>query len=102
MRSGVTVADGVVPDGVTVFDDEIPALANLDPDLLLDALRHAATNAADDGVEFVVTSGWRSPEFQEELLREAVSQYGSERKLPDGWPALTRLLALAALRSPHP
>ncbi|QOV41162.1 peptidase M15 [Streptomyces ferrugineus] len=36
---------GVVPDGVTVFDDETPAVANLDPAL---------------------------------LLREAVSQYGSE------------------------
>ena len=27
-------ADGAVPDGATVFDDEIPAVANLDPDLL--------------------------------------------------------------------
>jgi D-alanyl-D-alanine carboxypeptidase len=70
-------ADGVVPDGVTVFDDEIPAVANLDPDLL-GALRRAATDAADDGVEFFVNSGWRSPEYQEQLLREAVSEYGSE------------------------
>jgi D-alanyl-D-alanine carboxypeptidase len=79
MRSGVTVADGDVPNGATVFDDGIPAVANLDPDLL-GALRHAATDAADDGVEFVVNSGWRSPEFQEQLLREAVSQYGSEQE----------------------
>jgi zinc D-Ala-D-Ala carboxypeptidase len=71
------VADGAVPDGTTVFDDEIPGVANLDSDLL-GALRNAAFAAADDGVEFVVDSGWRSPEYQEQLLREAVSQYGSE------------------------
>ena len=67
-------ADGAVPDGTTVFDDEIPGVANLDADLL-GALRRAATDA---GVEFVVDSGWRSPEYQEQLLREAVSEYGSE------------------------
>jgi hypothetical protein len=72
-------ADGVVPDGVTVFDDEIPAVANLDPDLL-GALRQAATDAADDGVEFFVNSGWRSPKYQEQLFREAVSEYGSEEE----------------------
>ena len=69
-------ADGIVPDGVTVFDD-VPAVANLDP-ALLRALRRAATDAAGDGVELFVDSGWRSPEYQERLLREAVSKYGSE------------------------
>ena len=72
-------ADGVVPDGVTVFDDEFPAVANLDP-ALLDALRQAATDAAGDRVEFYVDSGWRSPEYQEQLLREAVLKYGSEEE----------------------
>jgi zinc D-Ala-D-Ala carboxypeptidase len=72
-------ADGAVPDGATVFDDEIPGVANLDPDLL-GALRQAATDAADDGVEFFVDSGWRSPEYQNQLLREAVSEYGSEEE----------------------
>ncbi len=70
-------ADSAVPDGTTVFDDGIPGVANLDPDLL-GALRQAASDAAVDGVEFVVDSGWRSPEYQEQLLREAVSEYGSE------------------------
>ncbi len=64
---------------MTVFDDEIPAVANLDPDLL-GALRQAATDAAGDGVEFFVNSGWRSPEYQEQLLHEAVSEYGSEEE----------------------
>jgi D-alanyl-D-alanine carboxypeptidase len=72
-------ADGAVPDGTTVFDDEIPGVANLDPDLL-GALRQAATDAANDGVEFFVDSGWRSPEYQNQLFREAVSEYGSDEE----------------------
>lgn len=72
-------ADGVVADSASVFDDDIPAVANLDPSLLK-ALRRAATDAAKDGVEFQVNSGWRSPEYQEQLLREAVSKYGSEKE----------------------
>jgi D-alanyl-D-alanine carboxypeptidase len=78
-RGALGEADGAVPDGATVFDDEIPGVANLDPDLL-GALRQAATDAADDGVEFFVDSGWRSPEYQEQLLHEAVSKYGSEEE----------------------
>jgi len=70
-------SDSAVPDGATVFDDRIPGVANLDPDLL-GALRRAATDAADAGIEFLVNSGWRSAEYQEQLLREAVSEYGSE------------------------
>jgi hypothetical protein len=78
-RGALGEADGAVPDGTTVFDDEIPGVANLDP-ALLGALRQAATDAADDGVEFYVESGWRSPAYQEQLLREAISEYGSEEK----------------------
>ncbi len=76
---GLGEADGVVPDGVTVFDDQYPAVANLDP-ALLRALRRAATDAAEDGVELYVDSGWRSTKYQEQLLREAVSKYGSEKE----------------------
>ena len=75
----VTEDDGALPDGVTVFDDQYPGVTNLDPDLL-QALREAATDAADDGIEFYVNSGWRSPEYQNQLLREAVSKYGSEEE----------------------
>jgi hypothetical protein len=75
----VTRADGVLPDGVTVFDDRYPGVANLDP-ALLGALRRVATDAADDGVGFVVDSGWRSRAYQEQLLHEAVSEYGSEQE----------------------
>ena len=79
LRGAPGEADGAVPDGTTVFDDEIPGVANLDPDLL-GALRQAATDAADDRVEFFVDSGWRSPEYQNQLLREAVSEYGSDEE----------------------
>ena len=75
---GVTEAGGVLPDGVTVFDDRYPGVANLDP-ALLRALREAATAAEGDGIVIVVNSGWRSPTYQEALLRAAVSTYGSER-----------------------
>jgi zinc D-Ala-D-Ala carboxypeptidase len=74
-RGALGQADSAVPDGTTVFA-EVPGVANLDPDLL-GALRQAATDAAADGVEFYVDSGWRSPEYQERLLHEAVSKYGS-------------------------
>ena len=58
---------------------EIPGTRNLDP-ALRDALSRAATDAADAGVKLVVDSGWRSPEYQEQLFREAVSKYGSEEE----------------------
>lgn len=76
-HGGAGAAAGVVPGGVTVFDGNVPAVAQLDPDLL-GALRRAATAAAGDGVRLYVNSGWRSPEYQNQLLREAVSEYGSE------------------------
>jgi zinc D-Ala-D-Ala carboxypeptidase len=76
-RGGLGEADGVVPDGTTVFHDDIPAVANLHP-ALLDALRHAAADAAQVGVEFHVNSGWRSPQYQNRLLGQAVVEYGSE------------------------
>ena len=77
--AATTEHDGALPDGVTVFDEQYPGVANLDP-ALLQALRGAATDAADDGIEIQVNSGWRSPEYQEQLHREAVSEYGSEEE----------------------
>jgi len=78
-RGALGEADGAIPDGTTVFDNEVPGVANLDPDLL-GAVRRAATDAAGDGIEFFVDSGWRSPGYQEHLLQEAVSEYGSEEE----------------------
>ncbi|MFG1909513.1 M15 family metallopeptidase [Kribbella sp. NPDC048928] len=78
-RAGLGEADGAVPDGVTVFDEKVPGVVNLDPELL-GALRRAARAAAEDGVVFYVNSGWRSPAYQSQLLQEAISKYGSERE----------------------
>jgi hypothetical protein len=78
-RRALGEADGAVPGGTTVFDNGIPGVANLDPDLL-GALRRAANEAVSDGIELHVDSGWRSPEYQERLLREAVAKYGSEEE----------------------
>jgi hypothetical protein len=77
-RTALGEADGVVADGaaVSVFDDETPAVAKLDPELRK-ALRRAATDAAADGVRVGVNSGWRSPAYQQELLQEAVVEHGS-------------------------
>ena len=75
-RGGLGEADGLLRDSASVHD-ETPAVANLDP-RLLEALRRAATAAARDGIELRVTSGWRSPEYQEQLFRAAVAEYGSE------------------------
>lgn len=79
-RSALGEADGVVPEGapVSVWDDT-PAVGKLDADFL-DALRRAAKAAEVDGVRLRVNSGWRSPEYQEELLRRAVARHGSLEK----------------------
>jgi D-alanyl-D-alanine carboxypeptidase len=78
-QGALTEADGVVPDGASVFDDDLPAVARLDPDLFR-ALRRAATDAAQGGVELLLNSGWRSPAYQKQLLSEAVAKYGSEEE----------------------
>ena len=63
----------------SVFDEEVPAVGKLDPDLL-EALRRAATDAEADGVGLRVKSGWRSPEYQQQLLQDAVVEYGSQEE----------------------
>jgi zinc D-Ala-D-Ala carboxypeptidase len=76
-RAALGQAGGAVPDGTTVFDDGVPGVAKLDPDLLR-ALRRAAGDAASDGVAaLVVNSGWRSPAYEDQLRREAIAKYGS-------------------------
>jgi hypothetical protein len=72
-------AGGAVPRGTTVFDDQVPGVANLDTGLLA-ALRRAATDAEREGVQFQVDSGWRSPAYQARLLREAIAKYGSKQE----------------------
>ena len=75
----IAEGDGALPDGATVFDGDHPGIARLDAGLLR-ALRDAAMEAAADGIELDVNSGWRSPDYQDDLLRAAVSEYGSEEE----------------------
>lgn len=79
--AGVVVSqdDGYIADGqeLSPFDESVPAITKLDPDLLA-ALQWAATDAEADGIVMVVNSGWRSETYQQALLDEAVVTYGSE------------------------
>ena len=76
---GVSEADGVLPEAVSVFDEGYAGVSRLDP-ALLEAVRRAATDASGQGVAFHVTSGWRSPHLQEHLLEDAVHTYGSREE----------------------
>jgi D-alanyl-D-alanine dipeptidase len=76
--AGLSAEDGLLPGGdpVSPFDEHLPAIARLKPDLRA-AVQAAATAAEADGVEMVVTSGWRSAEYQQQLLDDAVQKHGS-------------------------
>lgn len=76
-RTGAPQGDGHVGENLSVTDTDHAALRNLDPDLLAAVQAAAADALAQDGIELKVTSGWRSKEYQQELLDEAVSKYGS-------------------------
>ncbi|MFD4669783.1 M15 family metallopeptidase [Lentzea sp. NPDC058450] len=78
--SGRVAGDGSIPEGqsISLDDDQHAAIANLDPELLA-AVRKAAA-AAKSRVEFRVTSGWRSREYQQRLLDQAIDLYRSEEE----------------------
>lgn len=71
-------AEGGLPGGqrLSPFDLSSPAVYRLDP-ALLDAIEQAANSAKAEGITIGLTSGWRSPEFQQQLFDDAVAQYGS-------------------------
>ena len=52
---------GVVPEGATCCDGEIPAVTNLDPDLLS---APDCDYCCGRDTEFLADSGWRSLEYQ--------------------------------------
>ena len=58
------------------YDVADPAVGTLDPALRI-AVQQATVAAAADGVTMTITSGWRSPEFQQQLLDDAIATYGS-------------------------
>lgn len=77
----LTEEDGFVPVGEGLeVDADVPALANLDPELLA-AVQEAAADALDAGIDVViVTGGWRSERYQEHLWEEALREHGGEEE----------------------
>lgn len=75
--AGRSEDDGYLADGaaVSILDEHLPAIAGLDPELR-SAVEAAVAGAEADGVEMVVTSGWRSAAYQQALLDDAVERYG--------------------------
>jgi len=73
-----TAENGYIAGGESVssFDEHLPTIAKLDPELRA-AVQSAETAAKADGFEFVISSGWRSAAYQQALLDEAVVTYGS-------------------------
>ncbi|HKP40422.1 M15 family metallopeptidase [Mycobacterium sp.] len=69
---------GWIPEGQTLspFDVSNPVLAQLDP-ALLQAIQDATRKAASEGIDIRITSGWRSPGFQQRLFDDAVAKFGS-------------------------
>ncbi|MDR0504238.1 MAG: D-alanyl-D-alanine carboxypeptidase family protein, partial [Bifidobacteriaceae bacterium] len=78
LTNSLTANDGLLPEGVQIFDNHYPGITNLDAQLL-QALRQAATKADALGIAFIVNSGWRSADYQNHLLRQAEVQYGSSQ-----------------------
>lgn len=71
--------DGVLPDNASPFDTSLPGVAKLDPKLLK-AVQDAATAMEQDGIKMHLNTGWRSTEYQEELMKKAIKKYGSKEK----------------------
>ncbi|MGY2066509.1 VanZ family protein [Blastococcus sp. SYSU DS0619] len=73
----MTVEHGHVADGeeLSAFAD-VPAITGLDS-ALRTAVQDAARDASAHGVDFHVSSGWRSAAYQQALFDAAVEQYGS-------------------------
>lgn len=76
---GSSVEDGFLPAGATIDDTGYPGLANLDS-ALRQALREASAAATAEGVRIDVVSGWRSAAYQQQLLDDAVDDYGSREE----------------------
>jgi len=72
-RVQLSLAEGMVPEGTTIDDAEVPGVTRLDP-ALRDALQRAQ---ADAGMTFYVNSGWRTSAFQQSLIDDAIETYGS-------------------------
>ena len=78
---GILAAAPMTPASADVqmippYDVADPTIGNLDPALRI-AVQQATAAAAADGITMTITSGWRSPKFQQQLLDDAIATYGS-------------------------
>lgn len=72
--------DGMIPAGTDIVGAaDLPGVARLDPALRA-AVEEATADAALDGQELFVTTGWRSTRFQEQLYAEGLARYGSDEE----------------------
>ena len=85
------VADGRVPDGVTVFDDSYPAVANLDPELL-DALREPQRRLRATGSSSTSTAAGAPRPTRSSSSTRRSRRTAREQKPPAGWPRRRRRL----------
>ncbi len=76
--AAVDTTGGWLPDGTMLspFESANPILSQMNP-ALLQAVQDAARAAQPAGIDIRVTSGWRSPGFQQRLFDDAVQSYGS-------------------------
>lgn len=80
LGGGPSEADGKLPDEpVRSHRADLPGVARLDPTLLA-AIRRAEGDAAEDGIDLLITSGWRSRVYQQDLLDRAIVTYGSREE----------------------
>lgn len=73
------ISQGVLPHHVSAFDEELPGIGNLDP-ILRAAVQNATEDAREENVDIFINSGWRSPELQNQILEEAIAEYGSREE----------------------
>lgn len=79
--AGLSARDGFIPDGDTVtLTDDVPAVTKLDGPLPKALTRAEVEAKAERGVEFTLTTGWRSANYQRHLFDQAVAKYGSEQE----------------------
>lgn len=73
--------DGDLDGGtLSIADSRHPATTRLDPELRAAVAAAARDALADDQIDVRITSGWRSADYQQRLLDEAVAEYGSYRE----------------------
>ena len=91
-------ADGVLTDGASVFDDETPAVANLDPSLL-EALRRAANMQPRTASSSRSTAGGVHPTTRSSCCTRPSGSTARKRRLPGGWRLRRRLPTCRGTRS---